>query len=102
HACGVELNELHVHKIRAGVEGHGDPVPGVLPGIGGYLPGFAAAACSQDHGFALEKDEFSALAPVTKRAADSSTVGEQTLKIALHVDIDAFVNGVVLQSADHF
>jgi len=76
HTGGVELDEFHIHKIGARIQCHGDAVSGVLPRVGGHLPGFAAATGGEHDGFALEQDEFAAFAPVTKSAADSTAVGE--------------------------
>ena len=41
------------------------------------------------------------LAPVADRPADAVAVLEQALDIALHVDVDALVHGVLLERADH-
>ena len=47
---GMELHELHVPHHRAGPVGHGVPVAGGHPGVGGVREDLAGAATGQHHG----------------------------------------------------
>src|SRR6266496_3315774 len=77
-------------------------VAGVLPGIGGDLPGLADPAGGQHHRLGAEDHEAPGLAPVAERPGDASRVGEQTDDRALHEHVDAAVaDRAVLEGADH-
>ena len=97
----MELDELHVHQIRAGVVGERVAVAGVLPAVAGDLEGAADAARREHDRLGLEELEAPALALVAERADDAVAVLEQRDDRALHVHVDALMDAVVLQRADH-
>jgi len=97
----VELDHLHVDQVGTGFQPHRHAVAGALPGVGRDLIHLQDAAGRHDHGFRLEDDELAALAPVADGAADVSAVGQQLLERALHVHVDALVDGVLLEGPDH-
>jgi hypothetical protein len=65
------------------------------------LKGAADAAGGQHDSAGLEQLEAAALALVTERAGDAVAILQERQDRALHVDIDALVNAMVLQGADH-
>ena len=97
----VELDELHVHQLGAGVVGERVAVAGVLPAVAGDLEGAADAAGREHDRLGLEHARSAALAVVAERAGDAVAVLEQLDDRVLHVDVDALVDAVVLQRADH-
>src|SRR5712691_1740055 len=101
HTGWMELDELHVHQLRAGVIGECMAVARVLPAVAGDLVGAAHAAGREDHRFGLEQLEASALALVAERADHAVVVLEQRDDRALHVHVDPLVDAVILQRADH-
>ena len=101
HPRRMELDHLHVDEVRAGVEGHRDPVAGVLPRVRRDLPALPHASGREDDRPRAEEHELPGLAPVAERARDLAAVGQQPLERALHVHVDPLVDGVLLQRADH-
>src|SRR6266571_9237157 len=101
HASRMELDHLHVDQVGAGVECHRHAVAGAFPRIGGDLPGLARATSRQHDRPCLEHDELAAVAPVGQRATDCWAALQELLDGALHEHIDAPVDGVVLEGADH-
>ena len=101
HPGGMELVALHVDQVGAGLQRHRHPVAGVLPGVGGELPGLADAAGGEDHRLGLEAHELPRLPPVAEGPGDPVAVLEQADQGALHVDGDALVHRVLLERADH-
>ena len=101
HPGRVELHELHVDEVGTRPQRGRLAVTGVLPRVRGDLPGLADAAGGQDDRLGLEEHELAGVAPVAHRARDAVAVLEQALDLALHVDVDALVNRVVLERADH-
>ena len=77
HAGGVELHELHVHQLGAGVVGERVAVAGVLPAVAGDLVGAADAAGGEHHRLGAEDAEAAALAVVAEGAGDAVAVLEQ-------------------------
>ena len=65
------------------------------------LEGAADAAGRQHHGLGLEELEAAAFAFVAERAGDAVAVFEQREDGALHVEVDALMDAVILQRADH-
>src|SRR5258708_9994133 len=76
-------------------------VAGILPAIAGDFVGAPNAAGCEHHGLGPEELEAAALAVVTKGAGDAVAILQQGEDGALHVKVDALVNAVVLQGADH-
>ena len=101
HPGRVELDELHVHQIGARVVGQRVAVAGVLPAVAGDLEGAADAAGGQHDRLGLEDAQVAALAVVAERAGDPPGVDEQLGDGVLHVDLEALMDAVVLQRADH-
>src|SRR5262249_32921180 len=82
--------------------GEGMAVAGVFPAIAVDLVGPAYATSRQHDGRCAENPEPAALAIVTQRAGHSLAILEQADNSVLHVHLDALVDSVVLQRADHF
>ena len=101
HAGRVELDELHVHQLGAGVVGQRVAVAGVLPAVAGDLEGAPDAAGGEHDRPGLEHAQVALLAVVAHRARDAAPVQEQLRDRVLHVDLDALVDPVVLERADH-
>ena len=68
HAGRMELDELHVHQLGAGVVGERVAVAGVFPAVARDLVGAADAAGREDDRLGLEQLEAPALALVAERA----------------------------------
>src|SRR5262249_56882142 len=68
----------------------------------GDLVGPANAASGQDNRFSAKDFEASAFAFVPKRSDHAIAVFEQRKNRVLHMDIDAAMHTVILQSANHF
>ncbi len=101
HAGRVELDELHVHQVGAGVVGERVAVAGVFPTITRDAVGAPDAAGRQHDRLALEQAEPAAFAVVSECACDAVAVLEQRKDGVLHVDLDPLVDPVVLKRADH-
>ena len=82
----MELDELHIHQLRAGVIGERLAVAGVFPAIAGDFVGPADAAGGEHHGLGLEDLEAAALAVVAECAHHPVAVLEQRNDGALHKD----------------
>ena len=74
HARGMELHELHVLQLGAGVVGERVAVAGVLPAVAGDLEGPADAAGGQHDRPCAEQPEPAPLAIVAERAGDAVAV----------------------------
>src|SRR5262249_25623075 len=57
HPGGMELYELHVDQLGAGIVGQRLAVTGILPRVGSDLPPFADSAGGQYHCFGIELRE---------------------------------------------
>src|SRR5262249_50521409 len=101
HSGRMELHELHVHQLGARIVGERMPVAGVLPAVAGDLVGAADAAGGEDDRFGAEHLEAAALALVAERADHAAAVFEQPDDRALHVHVNALMNAVILEGADH-
>ena len=97
----MELDELHVDQLGAGVVGERVAVAGVFPAVARDLVGAADAAGRQHDRLRAEHLEAAALALVAERAGDAVAVLEQRDDRALHVHVDALMDAVILQRADH-
>ena len=97
----MELDELHVHQVGAGVVGERVAVAGVFPAVARDLVGAADAAGRQHDRLRPKQLEAPALALVAERADDAVAVLEQPDDRALHVHVDPLVDAVILQRADH-
>src|SRR6202034_2214027 len=102
HSGGVELDELHVHELRARVIRQRVAIPRALPTVAGDFVCPANAACSQDDGLGVEDLEPPVLALVSHGADDAIAVLQERDDREFHVDVDALMNSVILQGADHF
>ena len=97
----MELDELHVDQLGAGVHGKRVAVAGVFPRIRGDLVGLAHSARREHHRLRAERHEAPGLAPVGEGAHHAAVLGQKLRDGALHVDLEALVHAVVLQRADH-
>ncbi len=102
HAGGMELDHLRVEDLGPGVEAHGDAVAGALPGIRRDFVETAPAAGRNDDGLGSEGDEGAVDPVVAEGADDPVAVLEQLGQRYLHVHLDAELDEVVLETADHF
>src|SRR5437016_13752189 len=73
----------------------------VLSEVRRDLPRLADAPRREDHCLRLEHHHAAALAPVADGADHAVAVLEQARDRALHVHVEALVDAVVLQRADH-
>ena len=73
----MELHELHVDQLGAGVVGERVAVAGVLPAVARDLVGAADAAGGQHDRLGAKQLEAAALALVAERADDAVAVLEQ-------------------------
>src|SRR5262249_4846657 len=101
HAGRMELDELHVHQLRASLVGERVAVAGVLPAVARDLVGAADAAGREHDRLRAKHLESPALALVRERARYAIAVLQQTRHRALHVHVDALMNSVILQRPDH-
>src|SRR5262249_54118921 len=101
HAGRMELDELHVHQLRASLVGERVAVAGVLPAFARDLVGPADAAGREHDRLRAKHLESPALALVRERARYAIAVLQQTRHRALHVHVDALMNSVILQRPDH-
>ena len=102
HSRRMELYELHVHQISAGVVSERVPVAGVFPTVAGDLVGAADSARGYDDRFGLKQKKSSALAIVAKCSDNAVSLFKQRDDGALHVHVNSLVNAVILKCADHF
>ena len=98
---GWNWTELHVDQVGPGPQGEGMAVAGVLPGVGGDLPGLAVRHGGQHHRLGPEHDQAARLAPVGDSARDPVIILEQAHHRALHEHLDAGGHGPVLEGPDH-
>ena len=77
------------------------PVAGVFPAVAGDLVGAAYPTGSQDDRLGAKNPEASAFAVVAEGTHHAAIVLQQRDDRALHVHLDALVDAVVLQGADH-
>ena len=97
----MELDELHVHQLGAGVIRERVAVAGAFPAVAGDLVGAPGAAGREHHRRGVEHLEAAAL-PLVADDARRAPVGQQQADDGeLHVDVDAAVDPVILQRADH-
>jgi len=94
----MELDELHVDEVGARPQGHRVAVAGVLPRVDVI---FQALRCrpSPAPPLRLEEHELARVSPVPEGAGHPVAVLEQAFDLALHVDIDALVDAVILERA---
>ena len=97
----MKLHELHVHQRGPGVISQRVAVAGVFPTIAGYFESPANAAGGQHDGFGAEQLVAASLALVTKCSGHAAAALEQCNYGAFHVHVDALMDAVILQSADH-
>ena len=77
HAGRMELDELHVHQLGAGVVGERVAVAGAFPAVAGDLVGAPDAAGREHDRLGVEHLEAAALALVADDAGDAPVVVEQ-------------------------
>jgi len=97
----VELDELHVNQVSPGPVGERVPIPGVFPRVRGDGERPADAACGENNCLGSEQDQPATLSPIPQRSGDPVTILQQPRNRALHEHVNALVDGVLLQSADH-
>ena len=102
HPGRVELNALHVDQIGAGPQGHGVPVPGRLPRVGGVQPALSHTAGGHHHRLGLEHHELPGGSPVADHPGDGPVgVMEESEDLDLHEHLDAVGHRLLLEGADH-
>ena len=101
HAGRMELDELHVHQLGAGMVGERMSVAGAFPAVARDLERAPAPPVASTTADGVEHLESSALALVADDA-DRPAVGDQQAHDGeFHVDGDAAVDAVILQRPDH-
>ena len=101
HAGRVELHALHVDHVGPGPDGHGVTVADGLPRVRGVLPRLADRARGEDEGLGGEEHHLAGRAHVAHRARDPALgVGQQAQDLALHEDVGAHGDDLLLQGAD--
>ena len=101
HAGGMELDELHVLQFGAGVIGQRMAIAGAFPAIARDLVRLADATRRQDHGLRLEDEETAQLPRVSKGSRNPIAILEQADNGVFHEHIDALMDAMILQRADH-
>src|SRR5580704_3812368 len=101
HASRVKLHELHVDQICTSVISKRVTVASVFPTVAGNFVRPSNSASGQHHRFSAENPEPSAFAFITKSSDDAVAVFEKRKNGVLHIDVDALVHAVILQSPDH-
>ena len=97
----MELDELHVLERRARLVGKGVAVAGVLPAVAGDRVGPTDPSGGQHDRLGPKEPEPAPLAVVRQRSGCAAILGEDAEDGALHVHVDALVDAVVLEGADH-
>src|SRR2546423_106402 len=98
----MELDELHVDQLRAGVVTERMSVARVFPTVARDFVGAPDPAGRQDDRFRAENHEPAALAIVTKRADDAVPFLEERQNRPFHVNVDPLMHAVVLERPNHF
>src|SRR5882757_10266992 len=101
HARGMELNEFHLLQFGAHTIGERQAIAGVLPAIAGDLEGAPDAASGHHHGVCLPHTEVALFAIISAGSYNAARVQQEAEHGALHLDIHAAVDAVVLQGANH-
>ena len=101
HAGGMKLDELHLLQFGAGLVRQRQPIARVLPAIAGDLECAPNPAGGHHHRLSLPQMEVALFPVVPAGARNAPRVHQQAEHGALHVDLHAAVNAVVLQGADH-
>ena len=97
----MELHTLHVDEVGPGPQGHGVPVAGGLPRVGGVGPALADATGGHDHRLGLEHHELAGRPPVADQAGDRAVgVVEEAEHLELHEHLDAVGHRLLLQGPD--
>src|SRR4051812_23992906 len=76
-------------------------VAGAIPTVARNFVGFADAAGREHDSFGSVDFEPAALAIVTERTDHALAIAQQGKDADLHVNLDAFMDAVVLQGANH-
>src|SRR6266487_3787731 len=101
HAGGMKLHELHVDQIRTCLISKRVTVASVLPTVAGNLVRPSNSASGQHHRFGAKNLEASTFAFVTKCSDHAVAIFEERKNGVLHIDVDALVHAVILQSPNH-
>ena len=101
HPGRVELDVLHVDELRPGLVGERVAVTGVFPTVGGDPERPPDPAGGEHHRRRPEELEAPLLAVVAEGADHPAAIGDQPGDRPLHVDVDAEMDPVVLEGADH-
>src|SRR5262249_21667333 len=102
HSSWMELHELHVHQIRAGVVRECMTIARVFPTVARDLIRSADTPCGEHDCLYFEQQEPSALTIVAKRSNAAVLIFQKADDGAFHVDVDALMNAVILKRTDHF
>src|SRR5262249_9122283 len=101
HAGRMELHELHIDQIGARIIRERLPIAGVLPAIARDLECAAHASGTENHRLGFEQMKTAPLAVIGKDADHSAIVLEQGHNRVLHEYIDALMDTVILERANH-
>ena len=101
HPGRMELHRLHVDEVGAGPQGHGMPVTGGLPRVGGVHPALADAAGGHHHRLGLEHHELAGRSPVADHPGHHAVgVVQEAEHLHLHEHLDAVGHRLLLQRTD--
>src|SRR5204862_1685521 len=102
HACGMELDELHIDEFGARVISEGMAIAGIFPTVAGDLESATDAAHGEDDGARAKNFKTTTFAIVSEHAANTIAIFEKLDRGVFHENFDAFVHAVVLERANHF
>ena len=92
----MELHELHVHQLGAGLIREGLAVPRVFPAVAGDPVGAADPAGREHDRRGAKQVKSAALAVVAERARHATAVGEEPGDRAFHIEGDSTMDAMIL------
>src|SRR3982751_5294593 len=98
----MKLDVLHVDQLRARMVGQRVTVARAIPAVARDLVSLPDPTGREDDGFRAKNPKPPTLAVVAECSADSAAILQQGENTNLHVNINAAVDPVILQGANHF
>src|SRR5207249_3730863 len=97
-----KLHEFHILQLCPRMISQRVAIAGTVPTVAGDLIGLANSTGGQHDRLGLENLESAALAVISESANHALAILEQRQNAKLHVDINAAMNPMVLERANHF
>ena len=97
HTRRMKLRELDVHQFCARVIRHRETIAGVLPRVTRHAPRLACTTRCEDDCGRAEQDKPARFPPITQGSGNPIAVFQETKRRALHVEMDALMNAMILQ-----